>query len=159
MSRISRDSILLFLCCMAIGLFTVMNSLENPLGRDQVSDIGPNGYVQLLCGILVLLGFISVIQEMMKTKRPVIREEDQVTASPATIRKIALMMISLLIFMLVLPYLGFIASSILLMVVNTMIIRGRRVNLKEGGLQILFAVITVLLIYFSFSVLVGIELP
>jgi hypothetical protein len=144
---------------MGISGFTIINSLDNPQGRDQISDIGPNGYVQLLCGILMLLGFVSILQNAMNQKKAVTHSKETGLNSRNTNIKIALTMASLLIFMLLLPYLGFFASSVLLMIANTLIINEGLSKAKEFGFQLLFAVGTVLVLYLSFSVLGGIELP
>ena len=155
-ARISRDSWLVFLVCIGLSSFVILNSLEDPQGFG----IGPNGYVKLLCGGLIALGIVTLFQGIISRKKTTTYSEKPETSNYKAYVKIALVMTSSLIFMLLLKYLGFFISGFMLMVSSSLIIKGLPLpKAREFGLQLLFAIGTVLFVYLSFSVFIGVELP
>jgi hypothetical protein len=156
MAYISKDSWLVFLLCIGVGSFVILNSLENPEGFG----IGPNGYVKLLCGALIALGIVTLLQEIVGRKKTAVYSEKPEISNQAAYIKVASIMVASLIFMLLLKYFGFFSSGIMLMVSSSLIIRGFPLpKAKTFCLQLLFSIGTVLFVYLSFSVFIGVDLP
>jgi hypothetical protein len=156
MAKISRDSWLVFLLCIGVSAFVIVNSLDSPEGFV----IGPNGYVRLLCGALIMLGIVTLLQELMSRKKTSICSEKTEGSTYEAYIKVAFVMVSSLIFMLLLKYIGFFLSGIMLMVSSSLIIEGLPLpKARDFGLQFLFAIGTVLFVYLSFSVFIGVDLP
>lgn len=158
MSRISRDSWLVLLVCIGISSFALINSLDNPQGRDQVFDIGANRYVQFLCATLITLGIISFLQGVFGRKKTAVHSQNPDPSRYKGYVKVASVLVASCVFMLVMKHLGFILSGIILMLSTTIIIKGLP-KAREFGIQLLFTIITIFLVYLCFTIFIGVELP
>lgn len=130
-----------------IGLVIVYFSLGYGLG--DFGSPGP-GYISFLMGAIIsLLSAIMVIRGVRgKTREPLS------TLFRGNWLRVVLTTASLLLYAILLPYIGFIIDSMIL-IYALMILAGKRNHLTAG----LTAVIVSLLCYYVFSVLLQVNLP
>ena len=155
MPAIKRDSLVSIVFCLLVGGLIFADTLRYPAVQGQGFGQGPGFYPQLLAGLLTFLGVLNFLKGMPE-------ETDALTGNRGEphpgFKSVIILNGLAVIFISLMPYLGFYVSGFLLTFLTVLLIR-RPGGMGHLGMDLGFSIGIVLVIYLVFVRFVGIELP
>lgn len=154
MAAVTRESWISFAVCVFTGGIVFFDTLRYPKLNTQGFGQGPGFYPQLLAGVLICLGVLIPLNDLRTPSPGMDRDSDR----PRYGVVVSFTGLSLAL-VLLMQYLGFMASGFLFMLLSVFLVKPGRDRwngiLPDLGVSLGIMV----LIYLLFECLVGIELP
>lgn len=136
---------------IALGLFVSVKSLSLDLGRPETP--GP-GMFPFLVGITLIFCTLPIfLSAILSAKNKTVQAEESVWRE-IDFTKIIIVVASMAIYALILEKIGYLLSAFLVLLVLF-----RSIGSRKWSSSILIALLTTILTYLFFSVLLGVELP
>ena len=158
MSVNRKDSLTTFIVCLVMGGFVFSDTLRYPEVQGQGFGQGPAFYPQLLAGVLIFLGALTLVLDLAHADKGESDNGRMPTGEGVTYLPVTLIMILTVVMIIVMTYFGFFISGFLLTFLSVLLIRG-----SDMGKHLLpdlgFSVGMIILVYLVFQVFVGIQLP
>ena len=136
---------------IALGLFVLVKSIALDLGR--LESPGPGMFPFLVGMILIFCTFPVLLGAILSAKTESVRPVESLWRG-IDFTKIIIVLASLAVYALVLERIGYLLSAFLVLIVLF-----RTVGSRKWSSSILIALLTTILSYLFFAVLLGVELP
>ncbi len=156
MSETRQDSWTTSIFCFLIGGFILVDTFHYPQVQGQGFGQGPGFYPQVLAGVLIFLGALILFKGWL----PRGTETWELDSAKPSVRYLPVVLLNVLsiVMIFLMKYLGFFVSGFLLILLTVFLIK-RPANMKLMGLDLIFSMGMILLVYLVFEIFVGIELP
>lgn len=136
---------------LALGAFVSIRSLGLDLGL--LESPGP-GMLPFLVGIALILCSLPIVVVSVTSGKKQIAPSRESTWRGVNFSKIGMVVVSLAIYAVVLEKIGYFLSAFLVL-----IILFRSIGSKKWSSSVIIALLTTVMAYFLFAVLLGVELP
>jgi hypothetical protein len=158
MAKTRRDAWLTFLICMILGSLVIYDTLRYPTVQGQGFGLGPVFYPQVLAGVLIVLGILTLLLELLHGHIPKSKGRWRSSLFGSQQWSVFLLVFLSVAMIAAMQKVGFFISGFLLIFLSSLIIRAE-LNQRHVLLDLLFSAGIVLLVYTVFELFVGIELP
>ena len=155
-NAVSRDDWITSLVCVGLGCAVLLDTRTFPQVQGQGFGQGPGFYPQVLAGLLLLFGGVSLLKRV-RARGGGAAAQAETSVQPRH-RLVGAVLVVCVVLMLTIQVLGFVVSGFLLTLLTIRLIRGG----WRGGhwpSDLLFAAGIIALVHIVFEVCIGIQLP
>jgi hypothetical protein len=144
---------------MLLGVFVFIATSGYPAVQSQGFGRGPAFYPQVLAGLMIFLGALTLVQDIRRARRePPADPAAGNNAPPVSYRPVAVFFILCAASIFTMKYLGFLLSGFLLAFLATLMIRAS-FKAIDAIRAVVFSFGLMALVYLLFEVFVGVQLP